>query len=474
MKKQFSVLQTAIAMFLIMGASLYGCFILFSTLSLYLVHHLNMSDSDAVSINAAFSALQFAFSILGGEFGARFGHRRTAFFGGIALIASMLLFLTPIGPFITLSLFIIGLGCFVPNCMICLGQVFEAHDAKRSAAYTFMYLGMNAGAMAAVIMVGWFILHWGWQVALSIGAAGFLVMLLVFLYCYQRLPFLPGTQCAKQNQQPAGFCKPLTLLSVMSIVGILIFIPLLQHYTASEWFMAVLWLGTLGYIIARLVREASPKTRKAIAYLILLMIVVSLFFIPYYLEVTVLPLFTDSYINTTVLGYPIPSVTFLALNPIFNLIIGVVMLFYVWRRPQAKTRSDWRIYSAVTFSGLAFLLLALVIMMTHQAQLLSAAWLLPVYALLCLAEMLAVPALYSIVTEFATPALQGIFMGFAQLASGMGAIICGAISTSMMAGSKSVAQLTSIQNGFLWSGIIITIIGLLLWLFARPIYRLFQ
>ena len=472
MKKQFSTLQSTFAMFIIMGAAMYGCMTLFSTLSLYLVHNLHLSDSKAVVMNSAFSALQYAFAIIGGEWGARFGHRRTAYFGGVMLIASMLLFLTSAGLFITLSLFIIGLGCFVPNVMVCLGQLFEEHDAKRSAAYTLTYLGMNVGAMLGIIVVGWLILHWGWKLALSMGAIGFAVMLWAFLYSYPRFPFLPGAQCARQNQHLSGFFKPLSLLVVMSIMSILIFIPLLQNYTASEWLMAALWIATLGYIIIRMFKEASPDGRKSIAYLLFLTIVASLFFIPYFLEVTVLPLFTDSYINKTLMGHAIPAVTFSALNPIANLIIGMILLLYVWRRPHAKTHSDWRVYSGVAFSGLAFLLLAMVIKLMHQSQMLSAWWLLPVYGLLCLAEMLAVPALYSIVTEFATPELQGIFMGFAQLASGMGAILCGSISASIMAGNQSSMQLLNIQQGFWWVGVIITLIGLLLWLFSRPI-RLF-
>jgi POT family proton-dependent oligopeptide transporter len=474
MVNSFSIVKSTFYMFVIMGSTLCGCMILFSTLSLYFVHHLHLSDSQAVVINSAFSALQFAFAIVGGEWGARFGHQRTSCFGGVLLIVAMLLFLAPIGPFIPLAFFIIGLGCFVPNCLVCLGQIFQPNDAKRSAAYTLVYLGMNVGAMMGIIMVGWLVAHWGWSVALSMGAIAFLVMLLMFLYGYPRFPFLPESQCTRQNQKSTGYVKQLVGLVFISILSMIIFIPLLQQYTASEWFMAALWFVALGYIIVRLFREPSLKVRKTIAYLILLMMVLSLFFIPYYLEVTVLPLFTDSYIDKMIMGHAIPAVTFFALNPLFNIVIGLIMLFYVWRRPKAKTRSDWRIYSGVAASGLAFLLLAIVIMLHHQAPSLSAVWLLPVYGLLCLAEMLAVPALYSIVPEFATPALQGIFMGFAQLASGMGAIICGAISAPMMAGQKSTLQLLNIQHGFFWTGLVITVIGLLLWTLSKPIRRMFQ
>jgi POT family proton-dependent oligopeptide transporter len=73
---------------------------------------------------------------------------------------------------LALAFIIVGSGFLKANISVIVGQLYRMTDARRDAAYTIFYMGVNVGAALGTILVGYLGETIGWGYGFGLAASG--------------------------------------------------------------------------------------------------------------------------------------------------------------------------------------------------------------------------------------------------------------------------------------------------------------
>jgi dipeptide/tripeptide permease len=134
-----------------------GILMLYMT-KLWMENGLNIDSQNASLIYGFFTGFVYFTPLFGGLIADRWlGQRLSITIGGITMFAGQLvLFLmnTHFGLGLGLVLLVIGNGFFKPNISTIVGQMYRDGDAKKDAAFSIFYMGINLGALLAPLVIG--------------------------------------------------------------------------------------------------------------------------------------------------------------------------------------------------------------------------------------------------------------------------------------------------------------------------------
>ncbi|RHW16786.1 MFS transporter [Sphingomonas gilva] len=176
----------------------------------------------ASAITGGYFALVYLTPIAGGLIADRWlGKRLTVLLGALTMalghfmMASEALFL-----FALLAL-IIGVGLFKGNIASQVGALYKPTDLRRADAFQIFYLGINAGVIAAPLIVGTMGEKIGWHWGFGAAGVGMLIGLLIYLAGQKYLPNEPP----RGREAPAG--AALTRGDWGALVTLLLLIPVM-------------------------------------------------------------------------------------------------------------------------------------------------------------------------------------------------------------------------------------------------------
>src|SRR5690606_41624999 len=64
--------------------------------------------------------------------------------------------------YMSLALIGVGVGFLKPNISTIVGKLYADDDPRRNSGFTIFYMGINLGAMASALIVGYIGIAWGW------------------------------------------------------------------------------------------------------------------------------------------------------------------------------------------------------------------------------------------------------------------------------------------------------------------------
>jgi proton-dependent oligopeptide transporter, POT family len=109
----------------------------------------------ASAIVGTYFALVYLTPILGGFLADRvLGKRRTVLLGAITMAAGHFLMAFEVAFLFALLCLILGSGMFKGNIASQVGSLYKPDDLRRADAFQIFYLGINAGVIAAPLVVG--------------------------------------------------------------------------------------------------------------------------------------------------------------------------------------------------------------------------------------------------------------------------------------------------------------------------------
>lgn len=405
---------------------------IYSSLALFFNHVLAQSIQFSVSVYAVFATWIYSFAIIGGWMGGYISHRSCTVFGGLFIIAGLLVMSITHQPYWALALFVAGTGFYVPNFIVMLGQVFERKDSRRSYAYLWLYLGMNLGVFAGSLCSGPLIHAVGFYWMYSFGAISLTFALLLYLYIYHQMPFIEDSSCRQQLGKPFSSVKLLGIIVVL-VIAVFALKWLLHNHAISDVIVTVLFVVTLLTLIVisfKPDQRFSEQDCARLKFFILLTVASYVFYALYNMESSVIMVYMDHAVDRTVFGYLIPTESLNAINPVWNVICGLIMYFifrhFPWRLGTAN-----KIYLGVAFAGVGFAVFAWASANHVSATgLVPLSWVIFGFFFLCLAEMMVAPLAYAMVGEYGTPAMQGVLVGAVQLAAGSSAALTDYLSHS--------------------------------------------
>ena len=182
----------------------------------------------ASQIFGNYTALVYLTPILGGLVADWFlGRRRAVLCGALIMAAGHFLMAFEAAFLFALLCLVLGCGLFKGNIASQVGALYKPDDLRRADAFQIFYLGINAGVIAAPLIVGTLGEKLGWHYGFAAAGVGMLLSIAIFLAGQPYLgvaenqPIRDGSAAAKQPR------KKLTGSEWKAVIALILLIPVL-------------------------------------------------------------------------------------------------------------------------------------------------------------------------------------------------------------------------------------------------------
>ena len=158
---------------------------------------LGLDETLALSIMSIYGSLVYMSGVIGGWLADRvFGTSRAVFYGGILIMLGHIALAIPGSIsmfFVSMVLIVIGTGLLKPNVSTVVGEMYSEQDERRDAGFTIFYMGINAGAFLAPLIVGTVSDKFNYHAGFAIAAVGMFLGLVIFALTKKKNLGLAGT-----------------------------------------------------------------------------------------------------------------------------------------------------------------------------------------------------------------------------------------------------------------------------------------
>ena len=337
-----------------------------------------MSQSDAINLYGTYTGLVYLTPIIGGWIADNFlGQRLSIIIGGVLMaLGQFTLFSSVPGSltvfYVGLGLIIIGNGFFKPNISAMVGDLYPQGDARRDAAFSIFYMGINLGAFIAPFITstlgedpnfGW---RWGYFAA----GCGMSLSVVIQLFLAQRyLGDVGRVAGAKRDLAASGGVKqPLT-------------------------------------------REERDRLRV----IMFLFVFVTMFWLAFEQAGGLMNIFAAEYTDRMVGSFEVPAGWFQSANPLFILLFAPVFS-WLWVKLNKMNKNPSAPVKIVggmilTAIGFGFLVLGVFQMQIAPDAKSSMMWLTLAYLFHTLGELCISPVGLSLMTKLSPIRLASLVMG---------------------------------------------------------------
>ena len=315
--------------------------------------------------------------------------------------------------FLGMGLIAIGTGLLKPNISVMVGNLYRGNDPRRDSGFSIFYMGINVGALAAPLVVGF----------------------LAKTQTFKNILISFGMDPAKSWHW--GFAAA----GVGMVVGLIVYVLNRQS------------LAQVGNRIPRSAKvktdvpPAPPLTKSdwmRIAAILILFVFTILFWAAYEQKGASLNLFADKLVSTKLFGVEFSPVYLQSLTPAFVILLTPLFSLLWVRLGDRQPSSPVKFTLGLLLIGLAYLLLVPATVLTAQGRV-SFWWLVGLYFLEVCGEMCLSPVGLSTVTKLAPAKLVGLMMGAWFLATSVGNKLAGYLSGFFVANDSW--QLTKLYGG---------------------------
>lgn len=428
---------------------------------------LGWDSSEALALYGWYTMLVYVMSIPGGIIADKFiGQKRSVLFGGLILCAGHgILAVEQMWAFYTgLLLIVIGVGGLKPNISTMVGGLYKKGDIRRDKGFTIFYIGINVGAAAAALGVGYVGEEIGWHYGFGMAGIGMLLGQVVYMAGQKFLAGV-GEPPSKESKANADdglghlFKKmlkeptPFLLFGLTSLLGL---------YVLAAGILA--WpLGSIGYglltiflafvvgLMAVIYNELGKVERDRYVVLLLSFIIVIIFWGAFEQAGGLMNIYTKEKVDRFVdLGFifqgTIPASIFQAVNAIFIIIFGTLVAAFWARRKRkgSEASSLFKMAVGTMVMGLGFLFMAQASTEVLGGTKAALVWIILAYLFHTLGELSTSPVALSFITKLAPAKYTSILMGVFFAATGLGNKLAGVIGEV----SQSAPVYTQVSTDF--------------------------
>ena len=401
-------------------------------LVLYLTQHFLFDDRVSAGVVATYGSLVYLMPIIGGFIADRYlGFRRAVTCGALLLCCGHVLMAFEGVPatvtdgvlsrddgalsimYLALAFIIIGVGFLKPSISSIVGQLYSDEDPRRDQGFTIFYMGINLGALAAILLCGWLGESYGWKYGFGLAGIGMLAGLFTFLRGQRH--FHGAGEAASPERlatRVAGVAKEHWIYAAsIAAVGVAWwlmqwrdFVGGLLALTAAAAVFGIVW-----FALAR-----CEKVERDRLLVVLLLTAVSVVFWTLFEQAgTSMTLFTARNVDTAVFGLEIQASQMGFVNPAFIILFAPVfaMVWDVLSKRGIEPSTPMKFGLGVLQAGLGFLVLVVGASFADGAGQVAVAWLVLAYFLHTTGELCLSPVGLSMVTRLSAVKLIGLMMG---------------------------------------------------------------
>jgi len=377
--------------------------------------------------------------LLGGYLADRYlGQRKAVLFGAILLTCghTLMAFEGTGGQsdptinifWAALAFIIVGSGFLKANISVMVGQLYPRTDVRRDGAYTIFYMGINIGAFVGTIIAGYLGQTYGWRYGFGAAGIGMLLGLLVFI------GFRPLLQGKGESPDPARLNQPVAgikfewLLYGIGLAAIVGIWGLIQYQGFYGWVLLVMGVLLLAYVLKEGFK-LDKHGRDRIFAIIFLIALQPVFWALFEQAGGSLNLYTDRYVDRTMLGAEVPASLFQSINPFYIIVLGPVFA-WLWTslgRRGIEPSTPMKFGLALLQVGFSFLVLVWGAQTVGVAAMTPVIFIFLIYLFQTTGELCLSPVGLSAMNRLAPRFMASLIMGAWFFATAGGNFLAGVI-----------------------------------------------
>ncbi|MBT8252337.1 MAG: oligopeptide:H+ symporter, partial [Bacteroidia bacterium] len=213
---------------------------------------LGWANDNAIALYGWYTMFVYVASIPGGIIADKLiGQRKSVFVGGLLLVAGhSILAVEEMWAFYTgLTLIVMGVGMLKPNISTMVGGLYPKNEQnKRDMGFYIFYMGINLGAAAAALIVGYIGENIGWHYGFGLAGIGMAIGQLTYWYGQRYLKHV-GNLVVDERDESAKSESSNLLTAIFkhnnSILGftIMILAGAAVWYFGGSWSYGLLIIG---------------------------------------------------------------------------------------------------------------------------------------------------------------------------------------------------------------------------------------
>tara|TARA_X000001036_G_scaffold284156_1_gene263951 strand:+ start:1435 stop:2937 length:1503 start_codon:yes stop_codon:yes gene_type:complete len=438
---------------------------------------LGWSNEDALALYGWYTMFVYVASIPGGIIADKIiGQKKAVFVGGMLLVAGhSVLAIEALWAFYTgLTLIVMGVGMLKPNISTMVGGLYpKDQQDKRDMGFYIFYMGINLGAAASALLVGYIGETIGWHYGFGLAGIGMALGQLTYWYGQRYLTHVGNLVIDERDESEKvdGNLIASIFKSNNSIIGFVITlcmgIYIWQVQGSLDYGLLIMGLAFAVGVAIVVYNDGDrvEKDRILVTYLSFLIIIV--FWGSFEQAGGLLNVYaaqkTDLVLSE---NFTVPASWFQSVNAIFILIFATLVgSFWVWWKNRKKESSSlFKMAIGVIIMGWGFFFMSAASMQYDAEGLSSMHWLVLAYLFHTIGELCASPVALSFITKLAPERWMAFMMGAYFAATGLGNKVAGLLGESA----------TEMGEFTIFTGIAVfcTIFGLLVLTIIKPLKRL--
>jgi POT family proton-dependent oligopeptide transporter len=445
---------------------------------------MGLSASEGAAIYGIYTASVYLLSLPGGWLADNiFGQKKAIFYGGIIIMLGHIVLAIPGGSgifFLGLTTVALGTGLLKPNISSIVGELYPEGGARRDAAFSIFYMGINLGSFLGILIVGYLGEKMNWHLGFGAAAVGMLLGLIVFRAGSAKYLKGLGEVPMARIATPESVAEASTnkKLGYGLVALLVVFLATLQltgtvDFTTAQGLaqgagVIIVTISASYFLFILIAGGLTPVEKKRVFVLIILFLAAALFWAGYEQAGTSLQIFAERHTERTVAGWEVPSSWFQNFQPTFVLLFAPVLAsLWIWLSSRNLNPSiPVKFAFGMILLGLSFFIMVLAANIAVTGAMASPFFLTFTYFLHTIGELCLSPVGLSSYTKLAPKRYVSQLMGIWFVGAALGNLIAGLFAGNF--DKENVMQMPALFNqvAFISLGF-----GLLLLVFWKPVKR---
>ncbi|WP_435354477.1 peptide MFS transporter [Emticicia sp. SJ17W-69] len=430
---------------------------------------LGLSEKTGGAIMGLYMASVYLLTLPGGWIADNIlGQKKAIWYGAISIMIGHLILAIPGSPeifFLGLATVAIGTGLLKANISSIVGELYPEGGARRDAAFSIFYLGINLGAFLGMFVVGYLGEKVGWHY--GFGAAAFAMLFGVINFKFNG-KYLQGVGNAPTQKSSYTYLyvviAALVLVGILLVSGVLDSVSLAQYMKYIIVAITILYFAYIGLIDSTL----TVVEKKRVGVLFILFIGISIFWSGFEQASTTLTIFADRHTDRSFLGMELPASWLQNANSMFILIFSAPMgaLWIYLNRKNLNPSVPIKFGLGLLQMGLGFFVMYLAAQRVLDGSMAGLGWLGLTYMFHTLGELCISPVGLSSYTKLAPKKYYSQLMGLWFVGAALGNLIAG-----LFAGNFDESNVAAMPELFHQVFLIGMVSGLILIVLYKPIKK---
>ncbi len=444
---------------------------------------LGMTEKVAGAVYGLYTAAVYLVALPGGWIADRLlGAQKSVWYGGITIMSGHIVLAIPSDQtfYLGLLLVVLGTGLLKPNISAIVGQLYPEGGARRDAAFSFFYMGINVGAFLGPLFCSYLGEEINWHLGFSAAAVGMFFGLVQYRLTQKHLGDAGLKPHHRDDSEVTGQTKEkgwyivwgsLAIIAAVYLLGV-IGVVQFNAVAIAEWGARIIMAMAVVYFLYMfLLAGLDTVEKKRVAVIMVLFIAAALFWSGFEQAGSSLNLFADRYTDRMLgfFNFEIPAGWYQSINPIF--IIALAPVYgWIWislARRNLNPSIPLKFALGLILLGAGFFVMVIAAKIVLGGVSAASGWLIMTYLLHTMGELCLSPVGLSSVTKLSPQRFVGQMMGIWFLATALGNLFAGLVAGQF--DDQAVAQMPDLFMNVVYYTVIP---GVILLVVAIPIHKL--